>query len=130
MLQLSRRPKWPRLHSLSQGLAVGLQYLDAVGLLCRFAAASQTGVRRQERWGHSRIPRTVLRTILSDDFASTLSSSPHIAFFGACEGFSVRNWPIWYLDRPEFSERNLQARELFATRPLPAASVITANISA
>ena len=42
-------------------------------------------------------------------------------------GLSLRNWPIWYFDRPEFSERNLRARELFATRPLPAASVITAT---
>jgi hypothetical protein len=53
------------------------------------SAASRTKVHHQERWGHSRIPRTVLRTILSDDFSSTLSSSPHVATASACEGFGL-----------------------------------------
>lgn len=59
------------------------------GILCRlatfvviFAIAAlyflfATPVRRPERQSQSRIARTVLRSLLSDDFTSTLSSSPH-----------------------------------------------------
>lgn len=63
-----------------------LALILSVSCAC-FYAASRTKVHHPERWGHSRIPRTVLRTILSDDFSSTLSSSPHVATASACEGF-------------------------------------------
>jgi hypothetical protein len=57
-----------------------------------FAAASPTRLRRHERLGHSRIPRTVLRTILSNDLSPTLSSLPHTAAAWACQGlrFEIR----------------------------------------
>src|SRR5579871_3248285 len=54
-----------------------------------FVIALPSGVRRQQRLGHSRIPRTVLRTILSDGISSVLSSSPHPAPAWAREGFRI-----------------------------------------
>jgi hypothetical protein len=63
----------------------------AVSCVC-LVAGSSVRLRRQERLGHSRIPRTVLRTILSDDLFSTLGRSPHIA-------------PAWTYERLAFEIR-------------------------
>jgi len=81
------------------------------GILCRLATfvvifaisalyfLFATPVRRPERQSQSRIARTVLRSLLSDDFTSTLSSSPHsvtahvrrrLAFELRFTGFLVR----------------------------------------